>query len=63
MASSDSVGFPRLLRFAPHAKHLNDAVFRRESFLSSSVGCPWAFAPCKLPAPFGWESLPDQLGF
>jgi len=35
VASSDSVGFACRLRFAPLGRHVNDAVFRRESFFST----------------------------
>jgi hypothetical protein len=42
-------------------RHVNHAVFRRESFVSRSLGCPQAFASCKPSAPSGWESLPEWI--
>jgi hypothetical protein len=63
MASSDSVGFGWMpaIRAAQH--HLNDAVFRRESFLCVRLVVTTAFTGHQLPAPFqlGEPALPPQI--
>jgi hypothetical protein len=42
---------------------VDDAVFRRESFLAMLIGFSRTFAPSELSALFSWESLPNPTGF